>query len=178
MWAEPLEVVLVPLVTSSWLPHTWAGRRGQGFRAVVLPSLQHSRIALVLTFDAKVWWSSSIDQAMTSGTDANLRAIQKIWTLAMPWGPLMWSESSSFIGILFLWLESPNSTDPLDLALDYETNGRKRRGVRVSWGLTQCQLSCKVLCTCYLISSLCQNSEADAIILILQMRKLRLWRVE
>lgn len=88
----------------------------------------------------------------------------------MPWRPLMWSESSSLISIKFLWLVSTNHTDPPDLALYCETNGRERRGTRVYPGLTQCQLSCKVLC----ISSLSQNYEAGAIIFILQMKKLKL----
>ena len=82
----------------------------------------------------------------------------------------MWSESSSLISMKFLWLVSPDHTDPLDLALYCETNGRERRGTRVYPGLTQCQLSCKVLC----ISSLSQNYEAGAIIFLLQMRKLKL----
>lgn len=86
----------------------------------------------------------------------------------------MWSETSSLIIIIFLWLVSPNHTDPLDLALHYETNGRKRRGTRVYPGLLRCQLSCEVLCMCHLTSSLCQNYEADAIILTLHMRKLKL----
>lgn len=115
-----------------------------------------------------------MDQALTSGIGANPRAFSEVgrWPCL---GDLQCGLSLQAL----LTSYSFGQFSPIMLTLliwfykQCETNGRKRKGTRIYPGLTQCQLSCEVLCVCYLISSLCQKQEAGAII-ILQMRKQKL----